>query len=191
MSGNDTRTREVTDERNVAKRGRCLRADLSLGGQDVEVVAEHVIWVALRPQFTQPRQRRARESLSKDEPGEGRWDGVVVDAVATLGKCNGIAHATGGCSGLGTLASKAALILTNYTPVTITDRNTGEILGNYLVQRERIYRRNQTKEPRPVDGLFPVSTTSCHAATVTGFSQFDWTNDLNKTTSRRVNSFAR
>lgn len=44
-------------------------------------------------------------------------------------------------------ARKAVLILTDETTVTITDHTTGEILGTYLIQPDRNYWRNQTKEP--------------------------------------------
>jgi transposase InsO family protein len=44
-------------------------------------------------------------------------------------------------------ARKPVLILTDETSVTITDHNTGEILGNYLIEPNKNYWRNQTKEP--------------------------------------------
>ena len=44
-------------------------------------------------------------------------------------------------------ARKPVLILTDETSVTITDHTTSEILGNYLIEPEKNYWRNQTKEP--------------------------------------------
>lgn len=51
-------------------------------------------------------------------------------------------------------ARKQVLILTDETSVTITDNSTGEILGNYLIEPEKNYWRNQTKEP----GRWPGSS---------------------------------
>src|SRR5665213_3388956 len=51
-------------------------------------------------------------------------------------------------------ARKTVLILTDETTVTITDHTTGEILGNYLIQPDKNYWRNQTKEP----GRWPGSS---------------------------------
>jgi transposase InsO family protein len=51
-------------------------------------------------------------------------------------------------------ARKTVLILTDETTVTITDQNTGEILGSYLIQPDKNYWRNQTKEP----GRWPGSS---------------------------------
>ena len=44
-------------------------------------------------------------------------------------------------------ARKPVLILTDETSVTITDHNTGEILGSYLIEPDKNYWQNQTKEP--------------------------------------------
>lgn len=44
-------------------------------------------------------------------------------------------------------AHKPALILITENNVTITDRNTGEILGTHLIEPDKNYWRNQTKEP--------------------------------------------
>ncbi|HEY4267445.1 MAG TPA: IS481 family transposase [Galbitalea sp.] len=51
-------------------------------------------------------------------------------------------------------ARKPVLILADETSVTITDHNTGEILGNYLIDPDKNYWRNQTKEP----GRWPGSS---------------------------------
>ena len=50
-------------------------------------------------------------------------------------------------------ARKPVLILTDENTVTITD-TTGEILGNYLIEPNKNYWRNQTKEP----GRWPSSS---------------------------------
>jgi transposase InsO family protein len=44
-------------------------------------------------------------------------------------------------------ARKPVLILTDETSVTITENTTGEILGSYLIEPDKNYWRNQTKEP--------------------------------------------
>jgi transposase InsO family protein len=51
-------------------------------------------------------------------------------------------------------ARKPVLILTDETSVTITDNTTGEILGSYLIEPDRNYWRNQTKEPGRWPGSF-------------------------------------
>jgi transposase InsO family protein len=51
-------------------------------------------------------------------------------------------------------ARKPALILIDETTVTITDNTTGEILGTYLIDPNKNYWRNQTKEP----GRWPSSS---------------------------------
>jgi transposase InsO family protein len=51
-------------------------------------------------------------------------------------------------------ARKPVLILTDETTVTITENTTGEILGNYLIEPNKNYWRNQTKEP----GRWPGSS---------------------------------
>lgn len=48
----------------------------------------------------------------------------------------------------------AVLILTDKTTVTVTDTTTGEILGHYLIEPEKNYWRNQTKEPGRWPGSF-------------------------------------
>lgn len=44
-------------------------------------------------------------------------------------------------------ARKTVLILVDEHDVTITDQTTGEILGTYLIEPDKNYWRNQTKEP--------------------------------------------
>ena len=51
-------------------------------------------------------------------------------------------------------ARKPVLILTDATQATITDQNTGEILGTYDIDPDRNYWRNNTKEP----GRWPGSS---------------------------------
>lgn len=51
-------------------------------------------------------------------------------------------------------ARKTVLILTDETTVTITNQTTGEILGNYNIEPDKNYWRNQTKEP----GRWPGSS---------------------------------
>ena len=49
---------------------------------------------------------------------------------------------------------KSVLVLTDNTQATVTDQATGEILGIYLIEPEKNYWRNQTKEP----GRWPGSS---------------------------------
>jgi hypothetical protein len=51
-------------------------------------------------------------------------------------------------------ARKPVLILTDETTVTITENTSGEILGSYLIEPDKNYWRNQTKEP----GRWPGSS---------------------------------
>jgi transposase InsO family protein len=51
-------------------------------------------------------------------------------------------------------ARKPVLILTDETSVTITENTTGEILGTYLIEPDKNYWRNQTKEPGRWPGSF-------------------------------------
>jgi hypothetical protein len=51
-------------------------------------------------------------------------------------------------------ARKPVLILTDATQATVTDQNTGEILGTYDIDPERNYWANKTKEP----GRWPGSS---------------------------------
>jgi transposase InsO family protein len=51
-------------------------------------------------------------------------------------------------------ARKAVLILTDETEATVTDQNTGEILGTYDINPDRNYWANKTKEP----GRWPGSS---------------------------------
>lgn len=51
-------------------------------------------------------------------------------------------------------AGQSVLILTDDATVTVTNRHTGEILGTYLIEPDKSYWRNQTKEP----GRWPGSS---------------------------------
>lgn len=51
-------------------------------------------------------------------------------------------------------AGKPVLVLIDDSTATVTDRHTGEILGTYLIEPDKTYWRNQTKEP----GRWPGSS---------------------------------